>query len=310
MELFRHYFTAEEWATSIFFQQHLNDFGFCNMDGSPITCEWTDMDFKGRYKYDPKGEVYISNSSIDGQSYFASPGCFPYLSDNHTEARKFYVNACYHIYTEVYPATVFFIPLINKGFFLHIRTNDISSGNQKDVAETSTDPRDKTFCIDTPTPSLNIRVYGIDTEVKTKGDGNGILNLIGLPPSSGNPNYWTYLLYTRCGAFYRSSPSEPYYEAFANNLIDYGNQCVAEIPYLSKYIRTTEISHENSIYTNTNANVCALIKVPFDTGYIDNLYLLATSPKELTDATFFSFNGRNFLNVFDNYVIELPSTSN
>ena len=62
-------------------------------------------------------------------------------------------------------------------------------------------------------------------------------------------------------------------------------------------------------YTNVNENVCSMIKMPYDNGYIDGVYLLTTAPQQLEDATFFSFDGRNFLNVFDNYVVELPSST-
>ena len=44
MEIFRHYYSGGqngEWTTSVFFQKHMNDFGFCKMDGSPITMDWT-----------------------------------------------------------------------------------------------------------------------------------------------------------------------------------------------------------------------------------------------------------------------------
>ena len=310
MELFRHYFTPQEWATSVFYQQHLNDFGFCSLDGSMITSAWNDYAFIGRYKYDSRGEVYISNETTQGSpNRFGSPGCFPYLSDNHYSARRYYagVTSSGTYDPEAYPATVFFIPLINKGFFLHIRTNNIATGSQEDITITSNDTRDKTFSINTPTPSLNIRVYG-NNSAMGKGDGNGVLNLIGLPPSTGNPNYWTYLLYTRNGRMSGSPWAED--PNYVNSLIDYGNGRVTDMPFRSEYLRGQDISNESSIYTNVNPNVCALIKMPFDTGYIDNLYLLATAPKALTDATFFSFNGRNFLNVFDNYVVELPSTTN
>ena len=307
MELFRHYFTPQEWATSVFYQQHLNDFGFCNLDGSMITNAWNDYTFIGRYKYDSRGEVYISNDKNTGAytHSFASPGCFPYLSDNHTASRSYYYPQTYSGNSEAWPSTVFFIPLINRGFFLHIRANHTYRGG--DVSSLSNNVKDKTFNINTPTPNLNIRVYG-NTSGLSNAYGSGVLNFIGLPPSTGNPNYWTYLLYIRNASLIRddSWTENPEY---TYSLIDYGNGRVTDMPFRSEYIRNETVSNESSIYTNVNPNVCALIKMPFDTGYIDNLYLLATAPKALTDATFFSFNGRNFLNIFDNYVVELPSTT-
>ena len=308
MELFRHYFTPQEWATSVFFQQHLNDFGFCHLDGSMITNTWNDTDFKARYKYDSRGEVTIAAQGNNWTGY--SPGCHPWLSDG---------GGGRHYYYPMHggaaaPCTIIFIPLINKGFLLHLRAHD-PYGDSYDLNNVINDSRqmDKTFALNTPTPNLNIRVYSNSSQLCLNDSqygryaGYGVCTFIGLPPSSGNPNYWTYLEYTRNASLNDTGTGEPPF--YAHNLIDYGNGRVTDMPFRSEYIRNETVSNESSIYTNVNPNVCALIKMPFDTGYIDNLYLLATAPKALTDATFFSFNGRNFLNVFDNYVVELPSTT-
>jgi len=60
-----------------------------------------------------------------------------------------------------------------------------------------------------------------------------------------------------------------------------------------------------------NPNVCVLTKYPYDNGFIDNLYMMTTCPNsyeqgQTTQGDFFSFNGRNFINIFGNMVIELP----
>ena len=85
---------------------------------------------------------------------------------------------------------------------------------------------------------------------------------------------------------------------------------VYDMPFKSNFIRSTSTTSYNELtYTDINNNVCSLVKMPYDTGYIDGLYLMTTSPQQLEDCTFFSFDGRNFLNVFENYVLELPSSS-
>ena len=130
MELFRHYFTAEEWATSIFFTQHLNDFGFCNMDGSMINVAWNDTTGKIRYNLDTKGEVYLAQRYDSTDK--CPPAIYPFLSGKYTLPKtdanlqyiRYYVEGNLSGYVSL-PVTVFFIPLINKGFFLHIRANNV-----------------------------------------------------------------------------------------------------------------------------------------------------------------------------------------
>ena len=95
------------------------------------------------------------------------------------------------------------------------------------------------------------------------------------------------------------------------NLKDYGDSNVVTLPYLSKWNFTGNNAQPPTYlntYTNINQNVCSLIKMPYNTGYIDGIYLLATSPQPLKECTFFSFNGRNFLNLLANLVIELTPT--
>lgn len=315
MELFRHYFTAEEWGTSIFQQQHLNDFGFCNLDGSSITGEWNDRTVTIRYNLDSKGEVTLRQryTISDPWTYYRSPCIYVYPSNNPTFPENYTGYASMttgESYQKLFPVTVFFIPLKNKGFFLHIRAHCDNA-----ISSMSNDIRDKTFNLNTPTPNLNIKIYGTarDNGQYLPCNGDGVLNFIGLPPSTGNPLHWTYIIYTSNGYYSPSGdPPEQENPSYTHHIIDYGNGRITDIPFRSGYIRKynddNPISKNNLTYTNVNANVCSLIKMPFDTGYIDNIYLLATAPKSLEDGTFFSFNGRNFLNVFENYVLELPST--
>lgn len=291
MELFRHFYTTSEWQTSSFFQQKLNDFGFSDLDGSLINAEWDDASFAFKYKADASGQMNLiasTSSTWRGVNFNIK------LSDNNIY--RFYDDGSSSGRYGA-PTTIVFIPLINNGFYLNVRT--VGGTANFNVEDRTNDNRDKTFNIDTPTPNLNVRVYGT-TEITDAGAG--VINLIGLPPCSGNPFNWTYILYTRNAYFHDNTESSSY----THSLIDYGQGRVLDLPFRSNYVRMDQhTSHNASTYTNINANTCSLIKTPYDNGYIDNLYLLATAPQELSDATFFSFNGRNFLNVFDNYVVEL-----
>lgn len=60
-------------------------------------------------------------------------------------------------------------------------------------------------------------------------------------------------------------------------------------------------------FTNVAKNTCVLIKTPYQNEFIDNMYLFSTMPEEDMEGKFFSFNGRNFLCVFKNFVVELAN---
>jgi len=65
-------------------------------------------------------------------------------------------------------------------------------------------------------------------------------------------------------------------------------------------------------YTDGKKNICTLIKYPTQDGFMDNLYLISTSPNTVTDGysmsnKFFSFGGRNFYCSDYNLVFELPA---
>ena len=56
-------------------------------------------------------------------------------------------------------------------------------------------------------------------------------------------------------------------------------------------------------------NICSLIKYPYEGGFIDNLYIMTTSPARFgDDVACFSIDGHNFMKVLENIVVELPST--
>lgn len=78
-------------------------------------------------------------------------------------------------------------------------------------------------------------------------------------------------------------------------------------------------------YTDVKQGVCTLIRVPFSNGFLSNLYLVNTAPRQGVyqtytnqrieipndaygvDDKFFSFGGRNFYGIGYNMVVELPS---
>lgn len=66
-----------------------------------------------------------------------------------------------------------------------------------------------------------------------------------------------------------------------------------------------DINHAS--YTNLNQNVCVLIKMPRDNGYLENVYFMSTAPSNFRSGGIFSFAGRTFINVYSNVVLELPN---
>ena len=309
MEIFRHYYTAAELNTLCFHNQHLNNFGFCNLDGSKINYDWeynTSLNF--RYKLDSKKQTYfvqqVPSQAYYGQHWSRMLGTISFhSSDGQTMGGPWGTpngsGGC-----QAAPGTVIFLPLKNNGFFLNIRSASLYSSNIYNIGSSNAnDQRDYSFNVSTSTPSLNTKVYCTNTIGYYSSSYPGVLNFIGIPPCKGNLN-WTYIFYTVTA--YSNNGTMIY-----RDIIDFGDGKVFDMPFKSNYIRQMNGStaYTEPTYSNINENICSMIKLPYDNGYIDGVYLLTTAPQQLQDATFFSFDGRNFLNAFDNYVFELPPST-
>ena len=313
MEIFRHYYTAAEMATQDFTNVHLNNFGFCNLDGSKINFNWkgtATLNF--RYGLDNKKQTYLyiyaDGTSEHWTINLCSIRC--HLSSG-TNLQPCLRNTNTSEAGGGSPATVIFLPLKNNGFLLNVRSLNSYNGSAPNFSTWSNNSRDSTFCINTPSPSLNVKCYGTNTYSWQAMPTNDVLTFIGIPPCQGNIN-WTYLFYSDTPFYSYWSGAQHYDGRIYYKYIDYGDGKVLNLPFASNFIRKYNSSipaYNELTYTNINENVCSMIKMPYDNGYIDGVYLLTTAPQQLEDATFFSFDGRNFLNVFDNYVVELPSST-
>lgn len=60
-------------------------------------------------------------------------------------------------------------------------------------------------------------------------------------------------------------------------------------------------------FYNVNQNVCTLTRIPQEQGFVDGMYLCTTYPCKDIEGKVFSFNGRNFLGFYENFVVELPA---
>ena len=325
MEIFRHYYTGEEWGTGIFYNQHLNSFNFRNLDGSVISgCNALNPSSMNgsswRYNLDAKKQVYLYFSARDYlyNHKISSDMISVHLSNYNGQTIQTYQHTSNSgldssLSINVYrPTTVVFLPLKNNGFLLNMRTIGCNGRGYSapNPSSESSDPRDLSFCTPTSTPNLNVKIYKAPSGSHSSDTYlTGMFTLIGLPPCKGNSN-WTYIYFSFNYDYYWDGGSTIYNDTYTHSLIDFGDGVVMNLPFKSNYIQAMNaVSYNEPTYSNINNNICSMIKLPYDNSYIDGVYLLTTAPQQLEDATFFSFDGRNFLNVFDNYVVELPSST-
>ena len=72
---------------------------------------------------------------------------------------------------------------------------------------------------------------------------------------------------------------------------------------LNTYIDDTQ----NLQYTDVNNHICTLVKMPVFSTYLDNVFICTTSPfVDGVEGKTFSFEGRNFIGMYNNLVLELP----
>ena len=76
---------------------------------------------------------------------------------------------------------------------------------------------------------------------------------------------------------------------------------------ISNIINYIDTYYSSKNYKNINQNVCSLARIPVANGFFDGLYLCTTYPCDKIEGKVFSFNGRSFLGVFENLVVELPA---
>lgn len=139
----------------------------------------------------------------------------------------------------------------------------------------------------------------------------GMCSLIGIPPALQSSDVQSKYIYI--SACY---PREKYWwSGNLRMLWDFLDDVViANVSDNTTNFTTTEPGYENLLfdiehasYTNLNKNVCVLIKMPRDKGYLENVYLMSTAPSNFKSGGVFSFAGRTFINLYSNVVIELPN---
>lgn len=276
---------------------NLDSWGFCLVDNNPITSV---NDFVGgtqstrcfKWKYDltsTQNDLYhvLKSDTI------ATPGFFIY--NGHTNAMRI-VNA----------NTFFFIPLKNKGFILRSELSDTLS----------------------LTPIFHSSKYYLQ-KGWNYSESYPMNTIVGL----FNNNLSNLMIYLQIGQYVPKALLDPEtlipYQIFdstvtgypnhrfdlmvGHNLIKFPNfiedfHCygIGDTSHNPNYI-ATEYNFTENKYTNTIKNVCTLIRAPYENQYLDNLYIVTTKPCNSIDGKVFSFDGRNFLGIYDNLAVELPA---
>ena len=284
MKIYRHCFShAELHSEALPLADTFNSLGFVTRDGSRIAWNNNDSSFiQGipiRYNLDTKNQVYQNlplRKIQDGNTrseFFDF--CYTHLSNGNDEYPRVFSN--YQWISWDLPLHLIFIPLKDNGFYLNMCQDPYS------------------YYIPSNYTTLPIlHPYG----QREYSFGSFFLNLIGLSPSK-QINNWVYLYFANW--YYIDSRDHD-----NTNYIDFGNGKTITCPFFSDISSYSALNNVTQ-YININQNICSLIKMPYDTEYVNNLYLLVTAPGQVKPGTFFSFGGRNFLNIISNYVVELPS---
>jgi hypothetical protein len=275
---------------------NLDSWGFCLVDDSPITS---------------------ANEIIGGVS---STNCFKWKYDSTSTANTFYhtlkcaaantpgfllFNGAGNAMTSINTNTFFFIPLKNKGFILRSELSDTLSLTPafrpyKYYAQSQWGYSEQ-YPMNT---IVGLFESNISNPMIYLQMGENVAKAL-LDPETLIPYYWT-----------DSKHSYPNYRfdfiigsqliAFPNFIEDPHCYGIGDTTHNPNYI-PTEWSFTENKYTDTIQNVCTLIRAPYENQYLDNLYIVTTKPCDTIDGKVFSFDGRNFLGIYDNLAVELPA---
>lgn len=293
MDFFRHKYTFDEGEApslppkSTDWEEHgfadLNSLGFCLIDGTELNSE--------TYKQNP----YIKWSKETNT-----------LANNTNDYRFF---QCYDSYIEDYPlgtpglhfynssenikaSVLFFFPLKNQGFFLQWQHPDGEELNSKLRPWKEND-------YDWSSRFEQMKWIGLHSEL-TNYSPYDYIKLGRYAPRSSATNI--------DGRFYTNFSMND----AGNTYLIIGHNQYSPIPFLDTQGVFEDLPGADEKgwaplqSVDVNQNVCTLVRVPYDTKFITDLYLVTTSPQESIDGKFFGFSGRQFFGVARNLVVELP----
>lgn len=333
MEFWRHGWTMDDWRNFPYILTSLKNFGFIDArtDEEIDDTSYGDQDIYAsntkttplKWKYDANanwtqrtGCLAVNfNTNTYGAywgSYFGNNGidiCF---------ADSVYYTAGYNLTANTPESNdtgsnyqTFFIPLKNNGFFFNGRIVTTDSNGYRIDNDHSTIPRLWTSCKDL------MQNYE-DTEGRTINLSTtcnwSCLNFLGIPVTQ-NLGY-TNFLYLVLGKYKYVTTKDRY--KISDGTITYDMTLHEGIPNFSQYEQVKDYypgtkdqqAIQDAYYQShidMTRNVCTLVKYPYESVLLDNLFIMTTAPTTFTDeAGFFTINNRNFMKVFENLVVELP----
>ena len=276
---------------------NLDSWGFCLINNNPITSvdefvggtESTNC-FKWRYDLtSTPNDLYHALKS----SGIGKPGFFIY-------------NGAKYAMGSVNADTFFFIPLKNKGFILRSELSDTLSSTP--IFHSSKYYRQKGWNYSENYP-MNTIVGLFNNNLSNPmiylQIGPNVPKVL-LDPETLIP-YYTYDSTSQSYPTYRFDFIVGYnLIKFPNFIEDFHCYGIGDTDHSPNYT-ATEYNFTENKYTNTIQNVCTLIRAPYENQYLDNLYIVTTKPCDSIDGKVFSFDGRNFLGIYDNLAVELPA---
>ena len=291
MDFFRHKYTfdngeqSSQNSKSADWDEHgfadLDSLGFCLVDGTELNSETYKQNPYMKWSKETNTLVDWTNdhrffqcNGNDIEEYpLGSPGMMFYNSSDFIKA-----------------SVLFFFPLKNQGFFLQWQRPDGTELNSKLRPWKDFDDTEKTS---------QIKWIGLHSEL-TNYSPYDYIKLGRYAPTSSARNI--------DGHFYTNFSTN---ENHGASLI-IGHNEYSPIPFLDTQGVFEDLPGADEKgwaplqSVDVNQNVCTLVRVPYDTKFITDLYLVTTSPQESIDGKFFGFSGRQFFGVARNLVVELP----
>lgn len=309
MDFFRHYYENKvDFRESI--EEYLNNWGFCNLDNTKIqttdfskdTSASSYIEFKWQYEQSTTRTNYRTFCTSFGNDGVAI-GINPWELDMPSSTPTIH--------------ELFFIPLKNKGFIVQRLTEiTLKDASSSSVVKTNLTPAFYGYTspisfIKESGYAVNIPPYTAMTFIGTFQDNNmnyfyfkagGIGACTHVNQNTGAIVDHDTLTFGNCSCYIGATRhnkipfiESPYVYAYAPNTTS-GKGLVGTQTFV-KSPRTFDV----------NQNVCTLIRAPHDSSYLDNVYIITTSPQENMDGKIFSFSGRNFICYGRNLAFELPA---
>ena len=335
MEFWRHGWSTVDWFNFPYILTNLKNFGFIDAKtneeiddtskGSHIFPNTNSSSTAIKWRYDLQANWSDLRSIFGIHWGDYSPYNWGAISDSITGIDVFFTNnyrlnlnarheagATMSLSPSTNNFQTFFIPLKNNGFFMNLRTYGTDSLNWNIDPDHSSMPQLWTSgkAFEQNWEDVNNR----EIILGTISPSWTCTNIIGIPVGQNLSNVsFLYILLSNYKYFTGRNIAK-----ITDGLLMHDFLFHETIPDFKAYqsVQTVypgtkeEQGIQDSFYQShidMTRNVCTLIKYPYESVLLDNLYIMTTAPTTFTDEVgFFTINNRNFMKVFENIVVELP----